>query len=181
MEKINLKLTKERERIIQEDYSKLNEYFILLLLVLLQLGACFKLYTDVQQQKSETELFITLTSFILLFLTSVYAYFRIKENFRLVKINHDSSQKDALGIIKDLASEQNWNIVSASLVGVVTETKATFLLAEMQMIFVFKPKMVLIGVRPVSGLKGRFPFSFERRKKLLKVIRERLAISEAPL
>ncbi|GAA4313893.1 hypothetical protein [Nibribacter koreensis] len=181
MEKVDLKLTKERERIVQEDYSKLNEYFFLFLLVMLQIVVCFKVYFDIQQQRSETEIIITTAVLVVIFLISLYTYGRIQENFRLIAINHDFSQKDALGVVKDLAREQNWNIISASLVGVVAETKKSFLLAEMQMIFVFKTKLVLVGVRPVSGLKGRSPFSFGRRNKLLKVIKGSFAVAKVRL
>jgi len=168
---IDLKKTKLSGRLVESVGNWITDYVVLVL----PISITFVLGTvaDDSQNTTSNRGVILLGLFVLSALFTIYTAIRIQLNRRFLPIPSNMSKKDSRQRIADLIREEGWSPLRNNQDYIVASVANKFL-PNQEVIVHFRETEVLVNVRLTSGIRGRWPFSFGRNKRLIMRMRQRI-------
>jgi len=169
---IDLKKTKLYGRLVESVGNWTMDYAVLVL----PISITFVLLGTVTHESWTTTAnrgVILLSLFVLSALFTVYTAIRIQLNRRFLPIPTNLSKKDSRQRITDLIREEGW-LPLRNNQDYIVATVADKHVPNQEVIILFREAEVLVNIRLASGMRGRFPFSFGRNKRLIQRIEQRI-------
>jgi hypothetical protein len=167
---IDLKETTETGLVKAKEIQTLYDYAIMIPLLCLIVLFGVKVYlgaTKFFATKDEQLLFSGLLLGTLAL--SLYTWFRIKHSKRLKPIRTDLTKKANQSLIENVLTEIEFNILISNQQYIIATTHSNLLVGQEVTVILGKGE-VWVNVRPSVGMKGRFPFSFGKSKKVMNQI-----------
>jgi hypothetical protein len=153
-----------------KENQALFEYAILIPLIFVVAVFGVKLYVGATKYyASEEEQLIFLVLFLLSFGLSIYSIFKIRFNKKLSLIKTNMTKLKNKEIIDKIGKDFGWNIVRSNQNYFIANTPSKMIVGQ-EVTAILKEKELLVNVRLTMGMRGRFPFSLGRNRRLLKQI-----------
>ena len=180
MNKLNLKATKETGKLVEHGGTKMDDYALLIPVLPITIALGTKVYvSEFVFLTPETEKLVFLGLFTLSLLFSIFSIYKIKGIRDLSSFQTDQSKKEKRKAMKCLAEEQGWKIYVDNQEYFRAGTKPG-ILASKDIIVIYDTYGILVNVRLQQGLRGRFPFTFGK-KKILGLIEKRIKTPPNPI
>ena len=175
MHNLDIKATIETGYLQETESSVSREYVLLLVTPVVSFVLGLLVFNQGNFRYKVGEGWWTFTA-ILFFLSLVFniiTFFKIKSVNKLVIIDTVDIKETTRKKIKSLIHQQNWITITDNRDLIIAETRSK-ISHGCEITLILKKGLVAINVRRKEGFRGRIPFTFGKRRKILKLLREKL-------